>query len=78
MKELDLLWLQVCSSPVLKSWDGGPVPHPDFLRPESYSSADRPINEEYQVRDSKMREGFQRLQNVYYLLSYITRGFLEC
>ena len=23
----------------LKSWDGGPVPHPNFLRPESYSSA---------------------------------------
>ena len=43
MKEKNVLpcahMLQNCSSPVLKILDGGPVPHPKFLRPASYSSA---------------------------------------
>ena len=29
----------ICSSPVIKSRDRGPVPYPDFLRAESYRSA---------------------------------------
>ena len=30
--------LKICSSPVWKSRDMGPVPYPNFLRPESYRS----------------------------------------
>ena len=36
---MDHAKLQICSSPVFKSRDRGPVPYPDFLRPESYRSA---------------------------------------